>query len=91
MFDLVARRPAMRFHVGGDAPEALGHPVTSRMQLVKLLGASEMKSLSQFDQRILGPAKIEVNFHLNNGSRVRIIHAHFAWSDTKVRILGACF
>ena len=47
--------------VGGDVPEKFGRPGTSRMQLVKTLGASEVEFLSQSEQpklkRVHGSAK----------------------------------
>ena len=42
MLDFVAQRLDTLIYAGGDVPQAFGHPVASRMQLVNIYGASEM-------------------------------------------------
>ena len=42
MLEFVAQRLDTLLFAGGDVPQAFGHPVASRMQLVNIYGASEM-------------------------------------------------
>lgn len=42
MLDFVAERLETPLYAGGDVPQAFGHPVACRMQLVNIYGASEM-------------------------------------------------